>query len=144
MCEGEGSLLAFAPVLAACPAVHWAREEAEEVNILSEEPAAKPETYQEWFNQFLKDPAGVNNGMILLATGIPIALCSVLLGLTLFPPGLYPKFILMAPGLVGAIVLLYILGFILFLNKWIGILIAGLAGLISLGMLVIMLISLYQ
>jgi len=111
---------------------------------MSGDPANKPETYREWFGRFLKSPTDVDNGVILLLAGIPIALFSVLVGLTLFPPGRYPKLILMAPGLLGAVVLLYILGFVLFINRAIGSLVAGLAGLISLWMSFVMISSLYR
>ena len=103
----------------------------------------KPETYRQWFKRFLESPTEVDNGLILLLAGIPITLCSVLFGLALFPPGVYPRLILMLPGLLGAVVLLYILGFILFVNRAIGILVAGLAGLISLWISVDMIRSLY-
>lgn len=101
---------------------------------MSANPGNKPENYRQWFECFLKNPTGVDNGVILLIAGIPITLCSVLFGLALFPPGRYPRLILMAPGLLGAVVLLYILGFIFFVNRAIGIIVAGLAGSISLWM----------
>lgn len=108
------------------------------------DPADKPETYREWFQRFFESPTGVENGMILLLAGTPITLCSVLLGLAPFPPGHYPKLILMAPGLIGAVALLYILGFILFLNRAIGSVVAVLASLISLWISVVMTSSLYR
>jgi hypothetical protein len=104
----------------------------------------KPETYREWFKYFLKNPTGVDNGKTLLLAGIPMTLCSVLLGFSLFPPGVYPRLLLMAPGLLGAVALLYILGFILFLNKAIGTVVACLVGLLSLWWAVTMIGTVYH
>ena len=85
----------------------------------------------------------VDNGVILLVAGIPITFCSVLFGLSLFSSAHIPEQILMAPGLLGAVVLLYILGFFLVENRAIGILVAGLVGSISLWMSVVMIRSVY-
>jgi hypothetical protein len=110
---------------------------------MSADPANRPETYQQWFKCFLKNPTGADNGVILLVAAIPITFCSVLFGLGLFPSAHIPEKILMAPGLLGAVVLLYVLGFILFVNRAIGILVAGLVGSISLWMSVVMIRSAY-
>jgi len=110
---------------------------------MNPDPGNKPESYRQWFERFLESPTAVDNGVILLLVGVPMTLCSVLFGLALFPRGRYPELILMLPGLVAALVLFYILGFILFLNRTLGIVVAGLAGLISLWMSVAMIRSLY-
>ena len=40
---------------------------------MNADPSDKPETYQQWFERFLKSPTGVDNGVTLLLAGIPIA-----------------------------------------------------------------------
>ncbi len=104
----------------------------------------KPETYHKWFERFLKNPTADENGKTLLLAGIPMTLCSILLGFALFPPGLYPRLLLLAPGLLGAAVLFYVMGLILYLSRALGTVVAWLIGLLSLWLAVTMIGAVYR
>lgn len=111
---------------------------------MSASPDETPETYLKWLERFLKNPTAVDNGKTLLLAGLPMTLCSIFLGFSLFPPGVYPRVFLLAPGLLGAAVLFFVMGFILYLNKALGTVVAWLVGVLSLWLALNMIGAIYR
>ncbi len=111
---------------------------------MSAGPDDRPEPYHKWLGRFLKNPTAVSNGGTLLLAGLPMTLCSIFLGFSLFPPGVYPRLLLLAPGFLGAAVLFYVMGFILHMNKALGTILAWLIGIVSLWLAVKMIAAIYR
>jgi len=62
-------------------------------------------SYHDWLWCIKNNPQGVDAlGAALLFAALPVTLLATLFGLSLFPPGIYPKIVLASPGiLVGAL-----------------------------------------
>ena len=104
----------------------------------------KSDTYRKWLERFMKNPTAVDNGKTVLLAGVPMTLCSILIGFSLFPPGRYPRFLLLAPGLLGAAILFFIMSLVLYLNKALGTVVAWLIGLLSLWLALRIIVAIYR
>lgn len=70
-------------------------------------------TFSEWMEALFSNPGncGAKGICFYLAAAPAFIICGVL-GLAIFPPGRYPKIVLILPGLILGLVVAYIYGFI--------------------------------
>ena len=79
-------------------------------------------------------------GKALLLAALPLALVAVILGFNLFPPGLYPRILLAAPGLLVGLAFAYLFGFIVFkVPRALGVALSAVVALLSCALLLLML-----
>jgi hypothetical protein len=84
-------------------------------------------------------------GTALLSATVPLGVVSVILGFGLFPPGLYPRLLLAAPGLLVAVAFAYVFGFVVFtVPRVLGIVLSTVVALMSFGLLLQMLKTLWR
>ena len=72
--------------------------------------------YGEWFGDLMKNPAscGAKGGFFYLVA-FPVMIVCGLLGLQIFPPGTYPTFVLIIPGVILGVIALTVYGWITYL-----------------------------
>jgi membrane protease YdiL (CAAX protease family) len=72
-------------------------------------------SYHDWLWCIKNNPQGVDSrGAALLFAALPVTLLATLFGLSLFPPGIYLKIVLAAPGILVGVLFSYIYGFVVF------------------------------
>ena len=102
-------------------------------------------TYHQWLGALTKDPLGGGaNGCGLMFSAVGVTLLAVLFGLDLFPPGRYPRLLLMLPGLVIGGLYIYLAGLFFFrFNKILAVLVGIGIGVIAGGFGIFLLLQYY-
>jgi len=71
--------------------------------------------YHDWLWCLQYNTANMGTkGPALMLAAVPITLVATILGLALFPPGLYPRIVLAAPGFIVGAIFVYLFGFVVF------------------------------
>lgn len=69
--------------------------------------------YGEWMQDLLQNPvSGGAKGCLFYVVALPVLIICGILGLSVFPPGRYPKIVLILPGMILAVIVLGIYGYI--------------------------------
>jgi hypothetical protein len=72
-------------------------------------------SYHEWLISFTRTPFGIGlRGWAFVLSVIPATYFLVVLGTNIYPPGKYMRLVLMLPGLIAAVVYIYLLGIIVY------------------------------
>ena len=94
--------------------------------------SSRPKTYHEWLSQFNAGPFALDMSRVsVVFAGIPATLIFAVLGLSIFPPGTYPKLLLALPGIVAGGFLAYGLGFLVYKLPLLGYVSCGVVGAVS-------------
>jgi hypothetical protein len=92
--------------------------------------ASRPTSYHQWLRQLNAHPLALGvRGWSLVFASVPATLVFAVLGLTLFPPGWYPRLVLALPGIMAGCILSYGIGFLVYkLQKALGSTLCGVVG----------------